>query len=106
MVAKAQEDSRGMVRAIENLNRNAGPLPPIRPVPLGRAARIIADFHLGDPTAPTDSMRPWKRRRLLNNEVHSISADGGMRRFMGSLRSLLSEADGPKPPGSGDRREP
>jgi hypothetical protein len=104
-VAKAQTESRSMVRAIENLNRTSGRLKPILPEPLGRAARIIADFHLGDPTAPTDSMRPWKRRRLLNREINTIAADGGMRRFMGSLKNLLSEEDDPTPPASKDQTE-
>jgi hypothetical protein len=29
---------------------------------MGPLARLIATFHLGDPTAPTDSWRPWRRR--------------------------------------------
>ena len=96
-VARAAGRAHSLIRAIEDLNRSAGRLRPIRPTKLGRAARLIADFHLGDPTATTDSMRPWKRRRALDQEIRTIAADGGMRRFMGSLRNLLSGADGPTP---------
>lgn len=97
-VARAAGREHSLIRAIEELNRSAGRLRPILPEKLSRGARIIADFHLGDPTATKDSMRPWRRRGVLNGEIRSIAADGGMRRFMASLKSLLSEEDGPKPP--------
>jgi hypothetical protein len=35
------------------------------PVRIGPFARLIATFHLGDPTAPTDSWRPWRRRAAI-----------------------------------------
>ena len=82
-VARAASRAHSLIRAIEDLNRAAGRLRPIRPTKLGGAARLIADFHLGDPTATTDSMRPWKRRRLLDQAIRSIAAEGGMRRFIG-----------------------
>jgi hypothetical protein len=34
-------------------------------VRIGLFARLIANFHLGDPTAPTDSWRPWRRRAAI-----------------------------------------
>lgn len=97
-VVREWSRTRSLVRAVEELNRSASRLRPIRPEKLSRWARLIADFHLGDPTATTDSMRPWRRRKVLDQEIRSIAAEGGMRRFMGSLKSLLSTADGRMPP--------
>jgi len=53
----------GLAAAIEALD--SGPQRRLRrlgPVRIGPFARLIATFHLGDPTAPTDSWRPWRRR--------------------------------------------
>jgi phosphatidylserine/phosphatidylglycerophosphate/cardiolipin synthase-like enzyme len=40
-------------------------LRPIAPKPLAPLAAFIAAYHLGDPAGPTDSWRPWKRRKAL-----------------------------------------
>ncbi len=40
-------------------------LRPIAPKPLHPLAAFIAANHLGDPTGPDDSWRPWKRRKAL-----------------------------------------
>jgi phosphatidylserine/phosphatidylglycerophosphate/cardiolipin synthase-like enzyme len=96
-VSRIVADARSLIPAIEYMNRRAGRLRPIQPTRLDGVSRLIADFHLGDPTATTDSMRPWKRRRALDQEIRTIAADGGMRRFMSSLKSLLSAGDGPTP---------
>ncbi|MEO8811954.1 MAG: phospholipase D-like domain-containing protein [Caulobacteraceae bacterium] len=45
---------------------------PIEPEPLGPLATFIATFHLGDPVTPTDSWRPWKRRRRLARELDRL----------------------------------
>ena len=44
-------------------------LRPITPEPLGPLAAFIATFHLGDPIGPSDSWRPWKRRRMARIEA-------------------------------------
>jgi phosphatidylserine/phosphatidylglycerophosphate/cardiolipin synthase-like enzyme len=55
-----------LAAAIEALD--SGPQRRLRrlgPVRIGPLARLIATFHLGDPTAPTDSWRPWRRRGAI-----------------------------------------
>lgn len=79
--AMGPEDS--LIRAIETLNRH-GRLKPIVPQKLGRLARFIADFHLGDPTSTKDSMRPYMRRKFLDEQVREIAAHSGVRRFIDS----------------------
>jgi len=61
-VAKA-----GSVGAALEALRTAGyaRLRPIEPKPLDPLAAFIAANHLGDPTGPDDSWRPWKRRKAL-----------------------------------------
>ena len=60
----------GVGRAIEAL-RTAGycRLRPLKPKPLKPLAAFVAAYHLGDPVGPTDSWRPWKRRRLAKAEA-------------------------------------
>jgi phosphatidylserine/phosphatidylglycerophosphate/cardiolipin synthase-like enzyme len=56
----------GLAAAVEALD--TGPQRRLRrlgPVRIGPVARLIATFHLGDPTAPTDSWRPWRRRAAI-----------------------------------------
>ena len=84
-VAKAAA-SHGLIQAIDDLNRN-GRMQVITAQKLGKFARLVADFHLGDPTSPKDAMRPYKRRRLVNRQVHKIAAENGMLRFIRSLRN-------------------
>lgn len=96
---KAAGDNLSMIRAIEGLNRH-GRLQPIVPEKLSWVARLIADFHLGDPAGVGDSFRPFKRRRRLDRAVRTIAADHGMRRFIQSLRNRLSGEGDRTPPGS------
>ncbi len=95
---KAAGPNGSMIAAIDALNRH-GRLKPIRPQVLTKTQRIIADFHLGDPSGVGDSFRPFKRRRRLDRAVRTIAADHGMRRFIQSLKNRLSGEDGPRPPG-------
>jgi hypothetical protein len=56
-----------LAAAIESLD--SGPQRRLRrlgPVRMGPLARLIATFHLGDPTAPGDSWRPWRRGAAIN----------------------------------------
>jgi phosphatidylserine/phosphatidylglycerophosphate/cardiolipin synthase-like enzyme len=84
-VARAMGPPINIRRAIEGLNRHRR-LRPIVPKKLGKWSRIIADFHLGDPMSPRDSMRPYLRRRRIDRHVHTIAADGGVRRFLKDKR--------------------
>jgi phosphatidylserine/phosphatidylglycerophosphate/cardiolipin synthase-like enzyme len=70
----------GLASAIEALD--SGPQRRLRrlgSVRMGPLARLIATFHLGDPTAPTDSWRPWRRRAAtlayLDQVEPSLDAD-------------------------------
>jgi phosphatidylserine/phosphatidylglycerophosphate/cardiolipin synthase-like enzyme len=91
-VSRAVGPQGQIALAIEALNRHHR-LRPIVPQKLSKWSRIIADFHLGDPMSPKDSMRPYMRRRRLNRQVHTIAADGGVRRFIEQLKSRRSAAD-------------
>jgi phosphatidylserine/phosphatidylglycerophosphate/cardiolipin synthase-like enzyme len=56
----------GLAAAVEALDsRPQRRLRRLGPVRMGPLARLIATFHLGDPIAPTDSWRPWRRRAAI-----------------------------------------
>jgi hypothetical protein len=59
----------GVCMALDSL-RGAGlrRLRPIEPAKLNPAAAFIAAWHIGDPTSPADSFRPWRRRRAIERE--------------------------------------
>ena len=86
LVAKGAA-AHGLIQTIDDLNRH-GRMQIIVPEKLSKVARVIADFHLGDPTSPRDAMRPYKRRRMVDRQVHTLAAESGMRRFIRSLRNL------------------
>jgi len=44
-------------------------LRPIEPKPLMSLAAFIAAYHIGDPFGPSDSWRPWKRRKAASKEA-------------------------------------
>lgn len=50
-------------------------LRPLTPRRLGLVGEFIADFHIGDPTDPVDSWRPWARRRKLIEEARRVRAE-------------------------------
>ncbi len=53
-----------------------GPQPRLRklgPVRMGPLAQLIATFHLGDPAAPSDSWRPWRRRAAIRAGVEAAT---------------------------------
>lgn len=62
----AAEVAGGLGGAIERL-RAAGHdrLAPLRPEAVGPLGAFVASFHLGDPCAPSDSWRPWRRKSAL-----------------------------------------
>jgi phosphatidylserine/phosphatidylglycerophosphate/cardiolipin synthase-like enzyme len=63
----------------------------LRPEPLGPFARLIAAYHLGDPADAEDSLRPWKRRAVI---------EGERRRFLADLRRAGETLPGPPAPSS------
>jgi phosphatidylserine/phosphatidylglycerophosphate/cardiolipin synthase-like enzyme len=66
-VDEAIASTGSLAAAIESLD--SGPQRRLRrlgPVRMGPLARLIATFHLGDPTAPSDSWRPWRRGAAIN----------------------------------------
>jgi phosphatidylserine/phosphatidylglycerophosphate/cardiolipin synthase-like enzyme len=76
VVAAALQRAGSLGKAIEAL-RLAGyaRLRPIAPTPLGPFALFVAEFHLGDPISSADSLRPWKRRRLMKAKLAKAIAD-------------------------------
>jgi phosphatidylserine/phosphatidylglycerophosphate/cardiolipin synthase-like enzyme len=59
----------GAVGAGVEALRNAGyvRLRPIELKPVAGVAAVIAAYHLGDPFAPADSWRPWRRKAISRN---------------------------------------
>ncbi|MGC1301146.1 MAG: phospholipase D-like domain-containing protein [Caulobacteraceae bacterium] len=45
------------------------------PVQIGPLAALIATFHLGDPVSPSDSWRPWRRRRDLQEGLRRLAPE-------------------------------
>jgi len=71
-VATAIERHGGLVGAIDRLNTR-GRLTRIEPLKLGRLAKFIAAYHLGDPAGVDDAWKPIKRRKLLDAGVRAIA---------------------------------
>jgi phosphatidylserine/phosphatidylglycerophosphate/cardiolipin synthase-like enzyme len=71
-VATAIERRGGLIGAIDQLNTR-GRLTQIAPLKLGRVAKFIAAYHLGDPTGVEDAWKPIKRRETLNARVRAIA---------------------------------
>lgn len=66
----------GLSAAIEALDAPKGAhrrLQPLQPKPIGPLATLISTYHLGDPTGPLDSWRPWRRRKALRAQLSGIS---------------------------------
>ncbi len=59
-----------LAQAVARLDDPASPrLRPLEPEPIGPLATFIATYHLGDPSGPGDSWRPWRRRRALERQL-------------------------------------
>jgi hypothetical protein len=78
-MAEAIREGGGMIAAIESL-RSEGlvRLRPLKPRPMNRLSAFVAKHHLGDPFGPTDSWRPWRRRRLLEEQFERLGFDTAM----------------------------
>jgi len=71
-VATAVERHGGLVGAIDRLNTR-GRLTEIETLKLGRLAKFVAAYHLGDPAGVGDAWNLAKRRELLDAEVRAIA---------------------------------
>jgi len=66
----AIQQAGGVGAGLEELRKHGYcRLRPIEPQPLHPLAAFIAAYHLGDPVGPSDSWRPWKRRKALDARV-------------------------------------
>lgn len=72
-VSQAMERQGGLIGALGSLNHH-GRLRPIEPPKFGRAGRLIAAYHLGDPADVDDLWRPWKRQRKLGAQVRAVAS--------------------------------
>lgn len=81
--------------AIEALDSAPRRLRPVEPRPLGPFEKIVVAWNLGDPTAPSDAWRPWRRRRRLSQQLALIVA---------AAPASPPAADDPTPPAPADRR--
>ena len=85
----------GLGAAIEAIDRAPRRLRPVVVRPLGPFETIVVAWSLGDPTAPSDAWRPWRRRRRLKAQRALIPpADP----------ASPPEADGPTPSARADQR--
>lgn len=72
-VADAAKVAGGLGAGIELLRAAGhGRLAPLRPKRIGPLAAVIAALHLGDPVAPGDSWRPWKRMKAIRKQIDRI----------------------------------
>ncbi len=80
-VDAALREAGGVGAAVERLDDPARRrLQPLTPQPIGPLATLIAKYHLGDPSGPGDSWRPWARRAALKAQLadmaHALEAQG------------------------------
>lgn len=73
-VAQAVEAQGSLRRAMESLNRRHR-FRSIHPEKLHRFEQLIAEYHMGDPTGVSDSMRPWRRRDRLHRQIRELAAN-------------------------------
>ena len=63
----------GLGARIERLDPEGRLMRPIEPKALSPFWTFIAAHHLGDPSGPADSWRPWRRRRELERQLRELS---------------------------------
>ena len=78
--AAAEREAGGFGAGLEAL-RNAGyvRLRPMIAKPVSGLATLIADYHVGDPFAPGDSWRCWRRKREAKNAARRGAAAANTR---------------------------
>ncbi len=72
----AHRETGSLALAIDKLDD--GPirrLRPLEPRALGPIGRVISAYHLGDPSAPADSWRPWRRKADIVAERAALPRD-------------------------------
>jgi phosphatidylserine/phosphatidylglycerophosphate/cardiolipin synthase-like enzyme len=71
---KTAIDAEDSLRAaIESFDGPGKRMHPIEIKPIGPLWEIVAHLHLGDPAGPTDSWRPWLRRRELRAQIKTLA---------------------------------
>jgi phosphatidylserine/phosphatidylglycerophosphate/cardiolipin synthase-like enzyme len=71
---EAAIDAEDSLRAaIESFDGPGKLMHPIEIKPIGPFWEIVAHLHLGDPAGPTDSWRPWLRRRELEGQIRTLA---------------------------------
>ncbi len=73
---------------------DTGPLRRLRrlkPVRIGPLASLIATHHLGDPVAPSDSWRPWRRRQDLREGLRQLAPELADRPLLADPKAGVSE---------------
>jgi phosphatidylserine/phosphatidylglycerophosphate/cardiolipin synthase-like enzyme len=88
-IAIAIERHGGLIGAIDRLNTH-GRLTEIAPLKLGRLAKFVAAYHLGDPTGVEDAWRPIHRRKLLDERVRAIAQAPAPALELGISKSITS----------------
>jgi phosphatidylserine/phosphatidylglycerophosphate/cardiolipin synthase-like enzyme len=74
-VAQAAAQAGGLGAGVDRLRADGfDRLSPLSPLPMGPVSGFIATHHLGDPVAPIDSWRPWRRRRALSARLAQAQA--------------------------------
>ena len=74
LIDDALANTGSICKAMESLIESGfDRLRPIEPRRLHAATALIARWHIGDPMSPADSFRPWRRRRVLEQEC--LTAD-------------------------------
>lgn len=92
-IERTVEQHGGLAGAIQTLNRS-GRLRPITPVKLTGLEQLIADYHLGDPLQTADSMRPWRRRGQLYDQIRALAAGSSPRPLLELATSSKSITSG------------
>ena len=77
VVARALDDRRGRLTAALEALRNAGytRLRPIVPGEMNPVSALVAKHHVGDPVAPSDAWKPWRRRSALRKSLAGFGFD-------------------------------
>ena len=74
VLASAIEAEGGLIGGLEALRTHGyARLRPIKPEPMNPVSAVVAQYHLGDPVGPSDSWRPWLRRRALERQLAKLS---------------------------------
>ncbi len=77
VVEEALGDQGGRLTSALEILRNSGytRLRPIVPGEMNPVSALVAKHHIGDPVAPSDAWRPWRRRKALRETLAGFGFD-------------------------------